>query len=128
MRSRWVHPATGANRTRRWSRRNSARGLRVRREATCRTSKEKLTKMKGFLVMNRSLVMVAVCAALGTLAGCAAHGSPPVAIVSPNDTGISVSAEGEARATPDVAILRLGIEAHRPSMEEARSASATAQQ
>lgn len=77
--------------------------------------------------MKRSIVTVAACLALASLGGCAANGIAPAAPAAAADAGIIVTGEGEARATPDIATLRLGIEAHRPSMAEARTASAAAQ-
>lgn len=76
--------------------------------------------------MNRSILMVAAAALLATASGCAGR-ETPIAIVAPADTGIVVSAEGDAKAAPDIAVLRMGVEANRSSMEEARSASAEAQ-
>lgn len=76
--------------------------------------------------MKRSL-LVATVLALAAVSGCAPTTPGPVAIVSADNTGIAVSGEGEARGKPDTAVLRLGVEATRVSMEEARGASAAAQ-
>jgi uncharacterized protein YggE len=56
--------------------------------------------------------------------GAGAHRS----IVMPEDAqGIRVSGRGKARATPDLAIVDLGVEARRPTVEEARELAAGAQ-
>ncbi|NUP12540.1 MAG: SIMPL domain-containing protein [Polyangiaceae bacterium] len=77
--------------------------------------------------MKRSLVMLATCFVLAAAGGCSIQGVGPASPSAPADAGIVVSGEGEARAKPDIAILRLGVEAHRPTMEEARTAAASAQ-
>lgn len=77
--------------------------------------------------MKRALIIVAASLNLATLGGCAATTGAPATILASDNTGISVSGEGEARGKPDIAVLRLGVEATRPSMEEARAASAAAQ-
>lgn len=65
------------------------------------------------------------------LVGCGHHGDgqrPRHGGQAAEDAGIAVSGEGDANAPPDCAVVRVGIEAHRPSMAEARAASAAAQQ
>jgi len=59
--------------------------------------------------------------------GCAANAARLVARTGSADSGIVVQGEGEAQAAPDLAVLRVGVEAHRPTMAEAREASASAQ-
>lgn len=57
--------------------------------------------------------------------GAGAHRS----IVMPEDAqGIRVSGRGKARATPDLAIVDIGVEARRPTVAQARELAAGAQQ
>ena len=64
--------------------------------------------------------------ALGSLTGCATR-SAQGAQYAPAETGIVVTGEGRADAAPDLAVVRVGIEARRPTMAEAREANASAQ-
>jgi uncharacterized protein YggE len=76
-------------------------------------------------------VSVAALVASLALVGCGHHGEghhPRHGGQAAEDAGIVVSGEGDANAPPDCAVVRVGIEAHRPSMAEARAASAAAQQ
>lgn len=68
----------------------------------------------------------AILLALAAGTGCAAH-SARGAQYAPAETGIVVTGEGTAQAAPDIAVVRVGVEARRPTMAEARSANASAQ-
>ncbi len=62
------------------------------------------------------------------MSGCGCGGPVSTGSVSLNSqqTGIWVSGEGEVTAVPDVANVRLGVEARKPTVEEAQDAAATA--
>jgi len=62
------------------------------------------------------------------LSGCGCGGPATTGSVSMSSqqTGIWVSGEGEVTAVPDVANVRLGVEAKEPTVEEAQAAAATA--
>lgn len=75
----------------------------------------------------KSWMMFSMLVALVASTGCAANAARLVARNGTADSGIVVQGEGEAQAAPDLAIVRVGVEAHRPTMAEARTASATAQ-
>lgn len=69
----------------------------------------------------RILVSLIVTLAIGC-------GAAPLRIVMPEDAeGIRVSGRGGARARPDLAVLEIGVESRRPTVEEARAQAATAQ-
>ncbi|HEY8427112.1 MAG TPA: SIMPL domain-containing protein [Sandaracinaceae bacterium] len=69
----------------------------------------------------RILVSLIVTFAIGC-------GAVPARVVMPEDAeGIRVSGRGEARARPDVAVLEIGVESRRPTVEEARAQAAAAQ-
>jgi uncharacterized protein len=80
--------------------------------------------------MKPTLASLALAALLASaVTGCSpaqSHGasSPHAALA---DAGLVVSGEGSARAASDCAVLRLGISAFRPTMADARQASASAQ-
>ncbi len=75
--------------------------------------------------MTRASVWIPVSLFVTLALGC---GAAPARVVMPDDAeGIRVSGRGEARARPDLAILEIGVEARRPSVEEARAQAATAQ-
>lgn len=75
--------------------------------------------------MKQSLSF-ALLLALGSLSGCAGRSAQGVQY-APAETGIVVTGEGRADAAPDLAVVRVGVEARRPTMAEAREANATAQ-
>jgi len=62
------------------------------------------------------------------MSGCGCSGPATLSSVNLNSqqTGIWVSGEGEVTAVPDVANVRLGVEARKPTVEEAQEAAATA--
>ncbi|MCB9631358.1 MAG: SIMPL domain-containing protein [Sandaracinus sp.] len=60
------------------------------------------------------------------LVGCAHSASGPADARSA-DQGVLVVGTGHASATPDLAVLRLGVEVRRPTVLEAREAAAAAQ-
>jgi len=62
------------------------------------------------------------------LSGCGCGGpvSTGSVLMSSQQTGIWVSGEGEVTAIPDVANVRLGVEAKEPTVEEAQAVAATA--
>lgn len=64
---------------------------------------------------------------LAFAAGCGA-GATRTIVVPENGQGIRVSGRGEVRATPDLAVLDIGVEARRPTVAEARTQAAEAQQ
>ncbi len=70
---------------------------------------------------------VAVCVG-GLLVACGHAPSGGVVVVRGEPTGITVVGEGEAEAAPDLAVFRIGVEARRPTVAEAREAAAGAQQ
>lgn len=70
-----------------------------------------------------SFALLLSIASLGGCATRAAHGAQ----YAPAETGIVVTGEGRAEAAPDLAVVRVGIEARRPTMAEAREANASAQ-
>lgn len=73
-------------------------------------------------------------AALGTLAGCSQAtpngGTTPattrVVVASSEQSGITVTGRGEAKAAPDVAYFEIGVDLDAPSVAQARSAAAKA--
>ena len=81
--------------------------------------------------MNRkwlwALCFVLVIPAL-FMSGCGCGGPVSTGLVnmSSQQTGIWVSGEGEVTAVPDVANVRLGVEAKEPTVAEAQDAAATA--
>ncbi len=79
-------------------------------------------KKKWLLVLGLALVVPVVA-----LAGCA-RGPTTVESVNLNSqqVGIWVNGEGKVTATPDVALLRLGIEAQRATVAEAQAEAASA--
>lgn len=76
--------------------------------------------------MKHPLFFFLLLLALASTTGCAAHAAQMSARYGDAQTGIVVQGEGRAEAPPDIAILRVGIEARRPTMAEAREASASA--
>lgn len=73
--------------------------------------------------------LVLVLAVVG-LAGCSEDNTTPIEIQGVNwssqQSGIWVSGQGEVTATPDIAILRLGIEAQEATMAQAQTQAAEA--
>lgn len=72
------------------------------------------------------LVLVVTVLAL-SLGGCAARVAQLSSNHGASDTGVVVAGEGKTTASPDRATIRVGVEVHRPTMAEARSAAAEAQ-
>jgi uncharacterized protein len=73
---------------------------------------------------SRAFFLATLCAAF--LSACGAAGR--TAVVMPEDAeGIRVIGEGHADGAPDIAIFRVGVEARRPSVGEARETAANAQ-
>lgn len=68
-------------------------------------------------------------ASLALAVGCA-HGSggDGTVLLREDTTGITVTGDGDAEAVPDTAVFRIGVEARRPTVAEARDTSARAQQ
>jgi uncharacterized protein YggE len=58
------------------------------------------------------------------LAGCAHTGGGTTTLLREEATGVSVIGEGRAEARPDRAVFQVGVEVHRPSVDEARTAAA----
>lgn len=58
--------------------------------------------------------------------GCAGPATTGSVSMSNQQTGIWVSGEGEVTAVPDVANIRLGVEAKEPTVEEAQASAVTA--
>jgi uncharacterized protein YggE len=77
--------------------------------------------------MNRSIIAVVAALSFASLGGCAPTTIPVSAAALPSDVGVIVTGEGEASAKPDLGVIRIGVEAHRLTMAEAREASASAQ-
>ena len=73
-----------------------------------------------------ALIVSGVLALLGT--ACEPDKISVASTDSNSDHGITVSGEGKATATPDVAILSLGISTLRPTVAEARDEAATVMQ
>jgi uncharacterized protein YggE len=79
-------------------------------------------KKKWLLVFGLALVVPVVA-----LAGCAAGPTTVEAVnLSSQQEGIWVSGEGKVMATPDIALLRLGIEAQEATVAEAQTEAAVA--
>lgn len=74
----------------------------------------------------KQYLSLALLLSLGSLTGCAAR-SARGAQYATAEAGIVVTGEGQADAAPDLAVVRVGIEARRPTMAEAREANASAQ-
>lgn len=74
----------------------------------------------------KQYLSLALLLSLGSLTGCAAR-SAQGAQYATAEAGIVVTGEGAADAAPDLAVVRVGIEARRPTMAEAREANASAQ-
>ncbi|MGD1118244.1 MAG: SIMPL domain-containing protein [Dehalococcoidales bacterium] len=74
------------------------------------------------------LVAIGVVLLLGTilLASCGTESSPSVSNYNSQQAGIWVSGEGKVTATPDVAILSLGIQAQETDVAPAQSEAAAA--
>jgi uncharacterized protein YggE len=75
----------------------------------------------------RKSFFFSIVLALATVSGCAARSAQLASQYAPAESGIVVQGEGRTESAPDLAVLRVGIEARRPTMAEARSANATAQ-
>ena len=78
-------------------------------------------------------ILASLCFAVGSSASTGYGGSPAIATravvqaqSSSQPTGISVSGTGKVTAIPDVAILRLGVEATAKTVAETRNQAATA--
>ncbi|OGO05470.1 MAG: hypothetical protein A2Y60_04480 [Chloroflexi bacterium RBG_13_54_9] len=79
--------------------------------------------------MRRLLSAVVVCAlavALVIQAGCTPGQTVSTANITTQPTGISVSGEGKVTVTPDLAIVRLGVEAKASTVIKARDDAAKA--
>jgi hypothetical protein len=66
---------------------------------------------------------------LAIFTGACAHGGKgtgETVLLQPGDRGIHVTGEGMAGARPDTVVFRVGVQARRPSVAEAREASARA--
>lgn len=74
--------------------------------------------------MRKSFIL-SLLLALTVASGCASR--QLAAQYAPAESGIVVSGEGSTESAPDIARVRVGIEARRPSMAEAREANAAAQ-
>ncbi len=74
------------------------------------------------LILGVSMAVVALLAV-----ACSGKGDTIIQTQGPV-SGISVSGTGKATGTPDLAILQLGVQAQRNTVEDARSAAATAMQ
>ena len=70
-----------------------------------------------------SLVLVPALWACGSAPG---RGAQTV-VVQDTATGVTVVGEGRVEVAPDLALLTIGVEARRPTVEEARAAAAQAQ-
>ena len=67
------------------------------------------------------ILCLVVVLALGTV-GCAQGGGPEVIYITENQqTGIWVTGQGEAMATPDIAVISLGVEAQTDTVAQAQS-------
>jgi uncharacterized protein YggE len=75
----------------------------------------------------RSAVFVFIALALSLgLFGCAHQGAGSTMVLREDASGVSVVGEGRAEARPDRAVFRIGVEVHRPTVEEARGRAAEA--
>src|SRR5690606_38890606 len=60
------------------------------------------------------------------LVGCAHQGAGSTMVLREDATGVSVVGEGRAEGRPDRAVFRIGVEVHRPTVDEARGRAAEA--
>ena len=58
-----------------------------------------------------------------TLSACSA-GDTSVTLAQPQQSGISVTGQGSVTVAPDIAVISLGVEVSRPTVEEARNEAA----
>ncbi len=78
--------------------------------------------------MKRKYVLLPLIAAVAMLAlACSGKGDTIVQTSSQNLTGVTATGEGKVTGKPDVAVLTVGVQATRTTVEDARSAAATAQ-
>ena len=76
--------------------------------------------------MAFSMMPVVLATALAACGSAPGRGGQTV-IVQDAPTGITVVGEGRFEAAPDLALLTIGVEARKPTVEEARTAAAQAQ-